>query len=222
LKLVKFVFLGLLTTIVTVGFISRTVWSEEEAVLYIEPSSFLGTTYKPGINITFYVKVTNVTNLKSLAFNLNYSQEVLRPILAVNLEMPKNIETSLWGGHPGYLWFNLSYKTPITTDVPLALVNVTLLVHDRGETIIDLQDTVLLDGGGAFILHMAMNGYFNNFNPYDLDRDGRVDVSDVAIVGAAFGSYEGHPRWNPIADVDGDGQVTIIDMALVAEHFGEY
>ena len=42
--------------------------------------------------------------------------------------------------------------------------------------------------------------------PGDLNMDGRVDVTDVAMVSAAFGSYPGHPRWNPVADENEDGK----------------
>lgn len=220
-KLLEYAFLGWLVTTIMLGFGSVTVWGEGEASLYIEPSSFVGTAYEPGTDITFYVKVANITGLKSLTFNISYLFEVLG-FVEFKIELWENLVSPIMQQGPGYVWFNLSYRTPITTNEPLTLVNVTLLIRDRGETIIDLHDTMLLDIGGAFIPHIAVDGYFNNFNPYDLNRDGSVDVLDVAIVGAAFGSYPGHPRWNPVADVDGDGQVTIIDMALVAEHFGEY
>ena len=73
-----------------------------------------------------------------------------------------------------------------------------------------------------YIDNKVIDGYFSNFNPYDLNLDGKVDIKDIAIVGAAFGSYPGHPNWNPIADVDNDGVVSVRDMALVAAHFGEY
>jgi len=61
----------------------------------------------------------------------------------------------------------------------------------------------------------------------DLNYDGKVDIKDIAIVALAYGSYPGHPKWNPIADITGqnylepDGEIDIRDIALVARHFGE-
>jgi hypothetical protein len=221
LKILKIALLGWLIVNVMFGFVNVTVLGQEEAVIYIEPESIVGTIYKPGTNITFYVNVANVTNLKSLIFNISYASEVLG-FLGFDLQYPQNLENPKVVQGLGYLWFNLSYNIPTTNDVPLTLVNVTLLVREKGETLIDLHDTSLLNSDGIPILHTAVDGYFSNFNPYDINQDGIVDITDIAIVALAFGSYPGHPRWNPDADVNDDGYVDIIDMTLVAQHFGEY
>jgi len=57
--------------------------------------------------------------------------------------------------------------------------------------------------------------------------DGKVDIMDLALVSACFGSYPGHPKWDPRADVTGpgdapDGKVDIMDVALVSSQFGMY
>jgi hypothetical protein len=60
--------------------------------------------------------------------------------------------------------------------------------------------------------------------PGDINFDRKIDIYDLSIVGAAFGSYDGdppHPRWNPLADVNGDGKVDIVDMSIVASNFGK-
>jgi parallel beta-helix repeat protein len=57
--------------------------------------------------------------------------------------------------------------------------------------------------------------------PGDINRDGKVDMKDVAIAAMAFGSYAGHPRWNPIADQNEDGKIDMRDIALVAKNFGK-
>ncbi len=58
--------------------------------------------------------------------------------------------------------------------------------------------------------------------PYDINRDGKVDILDIATVAIAFGSYPGYTNWNPIADLSNDGKVNILDIAMVAVHYGEY
>lgn len=54
----------------------------------------------------------------------------------------------------------------------------------------------------------------------DLNGDGVVDIRDVAIVSKAYGSFLGHPRWNPIADVNNDLYVDVRDVAMVSRNFG--
>jgi hypothetical protein len=54
----------------------------------------------------------------------------------------------------------------------------------------------------------------------DLNGDGKVDVRDVAVVSLAFGSYLGHPRWDPTTDINKDGKIDVRDVALVCGAFG--
>jgi hypothetical protein len=55
----------------------------------------------------------------------------------------------------------------------------------------------------------------------DVNNDGKVDIKDLEEAGKAFGSYLGHPRWNPIADLNQDDKVDIIDLATIAINFGK-
>jgi parallel beta-helix repeat protein len=55
----------------------------------------------------------------------------------------------------------------------------------------------------------------------DLNRDGRVNIQEIAFVAAALGSKPGDPRWNVMADVDGNGEVNIIDVVMIAIDYGK-
>jgi len=55
----------------------------------------------------------------------------------------------------------------------------------------------------------------------DLNGDNVIDGSDLIIVARAYGSYPGHPDWNPIADINKDDVVDGSDMIMVARHYGE-
>ena len=57
--------------------------------------------------------------------------------------------------------------------------------------------------------------------PGDLNLDSKVDIKDIAIAASAFGSFPGHPKWNPIADTNQDSRIDIKDLALIAMHFGK-
>ncbi|UCE95217.1 MAG: hypothetical protein JSV51_05630 [Candidatus Bathyarchaeota archaeon] len=54
----------------------------------------------------------------------------------------------------------------------------------------------------------------------DVNEDGIVDIGDLILVGEAFASYPGHPRWNVKADVDGSNFVDIGDVIQVMAAFG--
>ena len=51
-------------------------------------------------------------------------------------------------------------------------------------------------------------------NPYDVNKDGVVNILDLTFVASHLGEA------NPEADVNDDGKVNILDLVLVAQHFG--
>ncbi len=68
---------------------------------------------------------------------------------------------------------------------------------------------------------MSPYSYWTNPALYDLNRDMKVDMKDVALAAACFGSRAGDPKWNSRADVTGDGILDIRDLVAVARSFGE-
>jgi len=109
-------------------------------------------------------------------------------------------------------------------------MSITFLIHGRGSSVFDLYSTSLIDILGEPISHEVSDGYFVNGSPYDLNKDGHIDILDIRIVAKAFGSaavddpetpYDETENWNPIADVNADGRVDIFDLRLVAKHYGE-
>ncbi len=55
----------------------------------------------------------------------------------------------------------------------------------------------------------------------DLNYDRAVGIDDIVHAAEAFGSYEGHSRWNPMYDLDSDGRIRIIDLLWIASDFGK-
>lgn len=55
----------------------------------------------------------------------------------------------------------------------------------------------------------------------DIDRNGEVDIFDIASVAKAYGAEPSHQNWNPKLDLDGSGLVDIFDIAKVAKDFGK-
>lgn len=55
----------------------------------------------------------------------------------------------------------------------------------------------------------------------DVNNDGLVDITDVAMVAYAYDSKPGHPRWHPNLDVNSDNIIDITDVAIVAYEYGK-
>jgi hypothetical protein len=56
--------------------------------------------------------------------------------------------------------------------------------------------------------------------PWDLNRDGIIDLTDLLILGSNFGKRASELN-DPSLDINGDGIVDIIDLVIVSIHYGE-
>ena len=72
------------------------------------------------------------------------------------------------------------------------------------------QTHILPDLDGEIYLKAAVE---QPTSPYDLNKDGVVNVLDLILTAQRFGSTE--------ADINGDGTTNILDLILVAQHLGE-
>jgi hypothetical protein len=54
----------------------------------------------------------------------------------------------------------------------------------------------------------------------DLDRDGRVDASDIDLLAARFGAVRGEYRYRVDTDIDRSDRIDGLDLALLASNFG--
>ena len=55
----------------------------------------------------------------------------------------------------------------------------------------------------------------------DLNKDGTVNILDIALVAKAYGTEPGDDKWNEIADLDDNEKVDILDIATVAKDYGK-
>jgi parallel beta-helix repeat protein len=74
---------------------------------------------------------------------------------------------------------------------------------------IDTADNILTDG----IVKVTIVG--------DVNGDGKVNLVDVFAVALAFGSYPGHPKWNPNCDINNDGKINLLDYFITAVNYGK-
>ena len=57
-------------------------------------------------------------------------------------------------------------------------------------------------------------------HPWDVNRDNKVDIADLALLEMYFGEAELSSAGRG-ADVNGDGVIDILDLVLIGQHFGE-
>ena len=164
------------------------------------------------------------------------------PVLHASSTLTITVETSkpsYYAGQTVHVYGNLTSNGSAVQLVPVALE-----VQDPNGTAIVVR-TLLTDTAGTYNLTFklpsgAMGGIYTLYvsSAYmeqnatnsttfefiallgDVNGDGIVDIYDVVTVATAFGSYPGHPKWNPDADLVPDSLIDIFDIVTVAKNFG--
>ena len=122
-------------------------------------------------------------------------------------------------GNPGMLVSVLSGSLP----PGMTLSETTVNGHATGQWVVSGTPSAV----GLYSAHLdAHNGVgssngqqltINVIQAGDLNADGKVDCSDVAIVKAAYGTHIDHVGFNSLADVNSDGVVDLKDLAYVSK-----
>jgi hypothetical protein len=55
----------------------------------------------------------------------------------------------------------------------------------------------------------------------DVNGDNKVDIKDITLIAKAYGSFPGHPNWNPFCDFNNDGKIDARDFCLVCVNYGK-
>ncbi len=102
------------------------------------------------------------------------------------------------------------------------LATITFKAIGAGQSHIKLQNIVLSDSSGGIIPATSAGATVTvtEFPPWDVNRDGVVNIIDLVLVGQYSGEDITAPL-DPSPDVNGDGVVNIQDIVLVGQHFGE-
>lgn len=192
------------------------------AHLYVNPPLINDPHLGVGTSFNLDVLIANVSDLAICEFNLTYKPTILscRGVLIMALDHSPSAGWEV-NDYSGYVWINMTYGVPVAAASPMLLATLVFYVQGKGSSSLDFASSGLLDSGGLPIPHQVTGGFFKNFNPYDLNQDGIVDIIDVSIVALAFGSTPSKPNWNPRADVNYDGIIDIFDLVAVTIHFGE-
>ena len=105
-----------------------------------------------------------------------------------------------------------------------ALLTFTVKGRIPGTVKFGFRDASLLDNGGNSVLSLFVPGFCTLKeapNPWDLNRDNKVDNADVQIFEKSFGSQIGDSNFNPQADFNKDGVIDGKDLIILAMHLGE-
>ena len=102
------------------------------------------------------------------------------------------------------------------------------LVELRGYGVaVDSVDNIIVTGAIYYIIPQKLSDFmtikYQLRTPLntDLNNDGTVNILDIAIVTAAFGTRPGDERWNETADLDNNELIDILDVARVARDYGK-
>jgi len=69
--------------------------------------------------------------------------------------------------------------------------------------------------------NMFEDGYVKIKMLGDVNGDNKINILDISEAAQAFGSYPGHPRWNPELDLNRDDAVNMRDLSIIARLFGK-
>jgi hypothetical protein len=123
-----------------------------------------------------------------------------------------HLDLATLGWQPGnaYLWLNFSWSCQNATIAAGHVVKVTQTLHVASD---------FPGGFSGFSFSIVFEG--GSYLLGDINKDGVVDLHDLAIIAAAYGSTPGDPNWNPDADLNKDGVVSLLDFQLVASEYGQ-
>jgi PKD repeat protein len=136
------------------------------------------------------------------------------PYIGTPITFDASSSTPNGGELTSYTWDFGDGSPPVTESDP-----VTTHSYATNETF-DVMLTVLDTEGLSDMTMQSIEVLTEPEMDVDLNDDRQVDITDIAIVALAFGSFPGHENWNESADVNKDEMVCMKDIVLVAMNFG--
>jgi hypothetical protein len=155
--------------------------------IFVDPPIIINPAAVPCVtNFLIDVSIVNMTNVKTIEFNLTYSSSVIGLIgpnfLTVDGQFPSPSINA--NDSAGFLWIRLTYPTPENVTNPTPIITITFHVRSRGATSLNLSETLITDGSGNPISHKTYNGFF------------MAEIRDVAVtnvVPSRTWAYAGWP-----------------------------
>jgi hypothetical protein len=160
----------------------------EGAVIAIKPPKIINSSIIPPATVQYNVTIKNVTDMYGYAFKINYNPAILGCLSLQFLDILGETNYLPYfsvDNVNGLITVNVTYfppATPITTEEEVDAVIITFRVRGMGATLIDLNDTNLIDSIGRPMPHDARDGLFANILR-DLAVTNVVPLSDWVYKG---------------------------------------
>jgi Dockerin type I domain len=168
-----------------------------------------------GIHV-FYANTSSLTTNPEMTDSSTISVSVSNPE-TVFLNIPNLNNTVI--GHPllpgqsilllAKLGYGLKGASQSLASYPRTYVDTATAVAWTQVSYTGNQATAT--GSGSFVAHANILG--------DMNGDGSVNILDVGMVLASYGSTPGNPRWNSSADFNNDGSIGIDDISIVLAYY---
>lgn len=105
---------------------------------------------------------------------------------------------------------------PRSYDIYAATIDLSLFDVPAGEAVQRVR--IFTEGPSGDPLALAV---LLSTCPADIDGNGEIELSDLTLLLAAFGSAPGEAAWNPHADLNADGSIGLADLADLLANFGQ-
>lgn len=156
----------LIAMLLSVGMMNFGSASYPTTVFSVEPDSVSGLV--PGDRFWIAVNLENARNVRSCEFKLRF-----HPGVSVIAALDPVIDGGMFGGYFNRLWFSNIFLLDGIVHVGLTkidgvpvegtgtLAHIEFVVLDAGESILELEDTALIDFNGDLCSHHTRDGYYS-------------------------------------------------------------
>ena len=112
---------------------------------------------------------------------------------------------------------------PVSGDFDILELVFNVVDGALGDAAVKLNSIKLSYSGveiGADIINgSAVTRFMQYYSPYDLNKDGVIDIHDITYALQFLLAVPGDPNWDEAADVNGDGVVEIADLILILANY---
>jgi len=124
----------------------------------------------------------------------------------------------------GEIFVNIKFKQGRELKGAADLVAFTLRGKVPGATQVGFKESKLSDANGNAIVSLFLPAQLTvnkAENPWDINRDKKVDDTDLTLFKQSFGSEPKDSTYLPLADFNMDGIIDGKDLVILLSHFGE-
>lgn len=134
--------------------------------MFISPPELIAPAMKPGDIFRIVVKIENAIGMYDYEFKLSYDTDILTCLGAVVI--PPNNDTNFTvemqiNDPEGVIWVKVQYylpAEPISIYTAKTVTEITFMINDYGQTVLDLHDTRISDPTGGSMPHEVEDGFF--------------------------------------------------------------